>query len=62
MSPVLIEALVVLAAKYGPEFVAALIRVFQKKDVTLDDFHALFENVKPYESYGIPEKVPVIVP
>ena len=53
MSPATIEALIVLAAKYGPELVTGLIALFKKQNPTLADIEALFANVKPYDSYGI---------
>ncbi len=62
MSPQAIEALIILAAKYGPELVVNIIAVFKKQDPTLEDFHVLFSNVKPYEAYNIPDVGPDVGP
>ncbi len=53
MSAAAIEAIVILAAKYGPEFVTSIIALFKKRDVTIEEIEALFANVKPLSSYGI---------
>ncbi len=55
MSPAALEALIILAAKYGPGFVASIIALFKKDTITVEEVHALFANVKPYESYNIPD-------
>ena len=47
----MIEALVLLAAKYGPELVVGITRLFTKADASLADIEALFANVKPYSAY-----------
>lgn len=62
MSPMLLEALVVLAAKHGPEFVANITAALKKKEITVDEVHNLFANVKPYEAYGIPNATVVKTP
>ncbi len=51
----LAEAIIILAAKYGPQLIVELQAIAQKKDPTLADFAALFAKVKPYEAYGIPD-------
>ncbi len=53
MSAAAIEAIIILAAKYGPEFITGLIALFKKHDVTIDEIEQLFANVKPLSSYGI---------
>ncbi len=59
MSPAAIEAIIILAAKYGPELVMGLIGIFKKADPTLADIEALFANVKPYSAYQIgPQPTP----
>ena len=58
MSPAMMEAIVVIVAKYGPTLAAGLIEVFQKKDATLADLQAVLAEVKPYEAYGIPAVAP----
>ena len=58
MSPAAIEALIILAAKYGPEFVMTVIALFKKPNPTVADVEALFANVKPYAAYGIPDVAP----
>ena len=59
MSPAAIEALIILAAKYGPEFVMAIIALFKKPNPTIADVEAIFADVKPYDAYGIPVTVPI---
>lgn len=54
MSPAAIEALIILAAKYGPQFVSSVIALFKKEQITVAEVEQLFANVKPYEAYGIP--------
>lgn len=58
MSPALIEALIVLAAKYGPGVITGIKAALTKKDVTIEDIEALFANVHPYEYFNIPATVP----
>ncbi len=53
MSAAAIEAIVILAAKYGPTFVTEIMALFKKQDVTIDEIEKLFANVKPLSSYGI---------
>lgn len=62
MSAAAIEALVVLAVQYGVPFVQNIIATMKKQNVTLDELDALFNSVKPYEAYGIPDKVPSQIP
>lgn len=56
MSP-LVEALIIAGVKYGPDFVSKIIAVINKPEPTVADVEALFASVKPYEAYGIPDKV-----
>lgn len=49
--------LVSVGIQYGPDFVAALIKLLKNKDATIDDVEKLFADVKPYSAFGIPEKV-----
>ena len=58
MTP-LIAFLIQEALQYGPEFIAKLVAIIQKPDATIAEVEALFQTVKPYSSYGIPDKVPV---
>jgi len=58
MSPAAIEALIILAAKYGPQLILDIEQVFQKKDATLSDFASLFKDLKPYSAYNIPTSLP----
>ena len=60
MSPAAIEAIVILAAKYGPELVTGIIGLFKTANPTIADVEAVFASVKPYSAYNIPETVPVI--
>lgn len=59
MSPAAIEAIVILAVKYGPPAVDGIIALFKKKDATIEDVEAAFAPLKEYASYGIPELAPV---
>lgn len=58
MSPALIESLVILAAKYGPDFVASIMALFKKTEITMAEVETLFASVKPYEDYNIPAAPP----
>jgi hypothetical protein len=58
MSAAAIEALVVLAAKYGPTAVTSIIALFKKTDPALEDVATAFEQLKTYESFGIPAVAP----
>lgn len=53
MSAAAIEALIILAAKYGPALVTDIISLFKKENPTVADVEALFGSIKPYEAYGI---------
>ena len=59
MNP-LVQALVIAAIQYGPEFVTKLIAILRNPSATVDDVEKLFANVKPYASYGIPDVAPVV--
>ncbi len=61
MSPALLEAIIILAAKYGPELVTTITALFKQQTITVDDIEKLFANVKPYEAYGIPDVAPTAV-
>ena len=56
MDPATIEALIVLAAKYGPGLVNDLIAVWKKPNPSIADVEAVFANVNPYASFGIQDK------
>jgi hypothetical protein len=58
MDTATLSLILTLAVRYGPEFVLEVIALFKKKDLTVDDVEALFQNVKPYSAYGIPDVVP----
>lgn len=62
MPATVIEALIVLLAKYGPELVIKLIAMLKKKEITVEEVEALFMEVKPYEAYNIPDTAPSVVP
>lgn len=62
MPPELIASLVLLAAKYGPEFVASIIALLKQKTVSIEDVEKLFSNVKPYADYNIPDIAPSSAP
>ena len=53
MSTAAIEALIILAAKYGPPLVLDIIALFRKENPTVTDVEALFASIKKYEDYGI---------
>lgn len=59
MSALTIEAIIQLAAKYGPEIVPAITALFTKAAPTIDDVEKAFANLKPYSAYGIPDVAPV---
>ena len=58
MTPI-IALIIQEALQYGPEFVKGIVSALQRKDVTVAEIESLFSGVKPYSSYGIPDKVPV---
>lgn len=58
MGPEVISAIVILAAKYGPELVIQIIALFKKETVSIADIETLFGSIKPYEELGIPEIAP----
>jgi hypothetical protein len=49
MTALAVEAIVILTAKYGPLLAQQFVTLLHKKDVTLDDWNALFAQVKSYE-------------
>jgi hypothetical protein len=51
MSAAAIEALIILAAKYGPQLVLDLVSLWRQPAPTLADIETLFKRVKPYEEY-----------
>lgn len=55
-----VQAIILLAAKYGPTLVNGIIALLKKKDVTLDDLDAAFAPLVAYEAFGIPDKVPTV--
>ncbi len=59
ISPV-VALIITEAVKYGPDFVISVINALKKTDATIADVEALFANVKPYDSYGIPSVVPKV--
>ncbi len=44
--------------KYGPIAGKAIIALFKKADPTLDDADKVFDDLKSWDSFGIPDKVP----
>ncbi len=48
--------------KYGPEIGIAVAKLFDKKESTMADVVAIFEMIKPYEAYNIPELIKPTVP
>lgn len=60
MGPEVISAIVVLAAKYGPELVIQIIALFKKETVTIADIETLFGSIPTYEALGIPDVAPVV--
>jgi len=62
MTPQVVAALVVLAAKYGPDLIVQIIALFKKEVITVDELEALFGTVKPYEAFEIPDVAPVVKP
>lgn len=58
MSPALIEAIVIGAVKYGPQFAQEVIALFKKETVTVDEVEALFAKVKRFEDYGVQVTAP----
>lgn len=62
MSAAAIEALIILAAKYGPPLVLDIIALFKKENPTVQDVETLFGTIKKYEDYGInpPPTAPIV--
>ena len=63
MTPTVLEALIILGAKYGPDLVLKITALFSKMAnggaVTAQEVEQAFSALKPYEAYGIPDVVPV---
>lgn len=57
MSPI-VAFIITEALQYGPEFVKSVIAALQKPNPTVADVEALFQGVKPYSAYGIPDIAP----
>lgn len=57
MTPTALEAIIILAAKYGPQLALNIVALFKSKEVTVEQVEQAFANLKPYEAYGIPEVV-----
>lgn len=53
-----VQALISIAAKYGPETIDGILAILGKGEVTVADVQAAFEPLKPYSAYGIPDKIP----
>lgn len=58
MSQLALEALIMLAAKYGPGLALEIADLFEKDEITVAEVKVIFGKVRPYESFGIPEVVP----
>jgi len=54
----LAQLILTLVAQYGPQIIPAVKAVLNKKDATVEDVEAIFVNLVPYESFGIPATVP----
>lgn len=51
--------LLALAEKYGPTVFAVIKALTDKKDATVADVELAYAQLRPYESFGIPNIVPV---
>jgi len=49
-----------LVDKWGPGIITGIKQVINKKDATVADVELIFKDLKPYEAFGIPDKVPVV--
>ncbi len=58
LDPQTIEALIQLAAQYGPAVVVGLMGLFKKADPAPADVVDLFNEVLPLSAFGLPTKVP----
>jgi hypothetical protein len=58
MTPSNLIAILTLAVQSGPEFITTLLALLKQETVTIEDIQKLFDNVKPYEAYGIPDVAP----
>ena len=54
-----IIALMALAEKYGPTVFQIIKDLTNKKDATIADVEAAYLGLRTYESFNIPETVPV---
>lgn len=54
-----VQDIIKLAAQYGPPAFYSVLGLLKKDAVTIADVESAFAFLKPYDSYGIPDKVPV---
>lgn len=53
-----VRAALTAFATYGPDAAHKIVEIWEKKDrITVEDLKGYFANLKPYEAYGIPDKV-----
>lgn len=57
----LAQAIIILAAKYGPEVIDRIEEVLSKDEITVDEVRGIFGGLKTWDQLGIPDKVPVAV-
>jgi hypothetical protein len=58
ISPQIALMLFNLLDKYGPDIASAVAELFKKGEITIEEVMAIFAQVRTYESFGIPDKVP----
>jgi len=56
----LLNIIVPLAAKYGPQLIADIVGAFKKAGYTVEQVDAIFSNLKPYDALGIDPNAPVV--
>jgi len=55
----LAQAIIMLAAQYGPGIIAHIDAVLQKQHITISDIQGIFAGLQPYSVFGIPAVVPL---
>lgn len=56
--PTYAQAMIILFAKYGPEWITQLLTLANKPDASLDEWVTLLGSVKTYDAIVHPETTP----
>jgi hypothetical protein len=51
----LVQAIIILAARFGPAVIGRIETVLAMKQVTIADMHGIFSDLEPYDFFGIPD-------